>query len=477
MTATTRAAPNVGAIGLSWIGIVRLGLVQTAIGALVVLPTSTFNRVMTVELGLAAVLPAGLVAWHYLVQLSRPRWGYGSDVGRARTPWIIGGVAALGAGALLAAQSVALLQASIGAGLALAVVAYSLIGGGVAAAGTSLLALLATKTAPQRRPAAAAVTWVMMILGIVITARVAGSFLDPFTPLRLTLVTAAVAGVALLLTVVAVWGLERRAIDAATADESSSLDAAPKASFAETMQQVWSDRMARAFTVFVFVSMLAYNMQDMILEPFAGLVFGYSLGQSTQLAGMQHAGVLLGMILIGVVGARTGGHDGSGLRRWMIAGCVGSALALTGLAWSGMALWREGFQPLVFAMGFCNGVFAVSAIGAMMAYAGAGRRGQEGVRMGVWGAAQAMAFGAGGLLGAALADGFRRVSASDALGFGGAFALEACLFAVSAVLAMRLTGVSLPKARPLPAMPTDFAAGQIGATVSGADTPSVRAAS
>ena len=37
---------------LSWLGIARLGLIQTALGAIIVLTTSTLNRVMVVELSL-----------------------------------------------------------------------------------------------------------------------------------------------------------------------------------------------------------------------------------------------------------------------------------------------------------------------------------------------------------------------------------------------------------------------------------------
>ena len=58
--------------GLSWFGIFRLGLVQTALGAIVVLTTSTINRVMVVELALPAMLPGALVALHYAVQVTRP---------------------------------------------------------------------------------------------------------------------------------------------------------------------------------------------------------------------------------------------------------------------------------------------------------------------------------------------------------------------------------------------------------------------
>ncbi|MBM3612216.1 MAG: BCD family MFS transporter, partial [Alphaproteobacteria bacterium] len=50
---------------LGWGQIVRLGLVQMAIGAIVVLMTSTLNRLMVVELALPAVVPGFLVALHY----------------------------------------------------------------------------------------------------------------------------------------------------------------------------------------------------------------------------------------------------------------------------------------------------------------------------------------------------------------------------------------------------------------------------
>ena len=60
---------------LSWLGIVRLGLVQTALGSVTVLTMATLNRVMVVELALPAVLSGALVAWHHGIQILRPRWG------------------------------------------------------------------------------------------------------------------------------------------------------------------------------------------------------------------------------------------------------------------------------------------------------------------------------------------------------------------------------------------------------------------
>ena len=134
---------------MSWFSIVRLGGAQAAIGAMVMLCTSLLNRVMVVEYAMAASVPAGLVAWHYAVQLSRPVWGHGSDKGRRRTPWIIGGMAVLASGAMLA------VYATVSQSMVLAVLAFTLIGAGVGAAGTSLLAVLATQTRPDQRAAAA----------------------------------------------------------------------------------------------------------------------------------------------------------------------------------------------------------------------------------------------------------------------------------------------------------------------------------
>lgn len=453
---SSSAAPSAG---LSWLEIVRLGLAQTALGAIVVLCTSTFNRVMAVELQLLASLPAALVAWHYVVQLTRPRWGHGSDVGRARTPFILGGIACLGLGAVLAAQSIALMPASFPLGLALAIVAYSLIGGGVAAAGTSLLALMASAVAPQRRPAAAALTWILMLVGIVFTAIVAGQLLAPYSPQRLVQVSIGVAVCAFALACVAVWGVERGA--KARSDKSQTDPAAfagqPKLAFFEALRQTWADPDARRFTVFVFVSMLAFNAQDMILEPFAGLVFGYDVRQSTQLSGLHQGGVLLGMLLVGAIGARTGGHTARGMRAWVAAGCTASALALLALAGLGLAGHEALLKPVIFALGFSNGVFAVAAVGAMFTLAGLGGGGREGVRMGVWGASQAIAFGAGGFAGALGYDLFKLAYGAAAPAFSTVFALEGLLFLAAAALAVRLGGAALEGSARAPAMPTEFA--------------------
>ncbi len=451
---------------LGWIGILRLGLVQTALGAIVVLTTSTMNRVMVVELALPAMLPGALVALHYAVQVLRPRFGYGSDVGGRRTPWIVGGMAALAVGALAAALATAWMESDPVGGIALAVAAFMLIGGGVGAAGTSLLVLLAMKVDPRRRAAAATIVWLMMIAGFILTAALAGHFLDPFSTSRLVLVTATVSGIAFLLALLAVWGVEGESPSARpepSREGPSGADGDSKPSFREALGQVLAEPKARRFAVFVFVSMLAYSGQDLILEPFAGLVFGLTPGESTKLSGVHHAGLLAGMLLVALAGSAVGGRRVGSLRYWTIGGCIGSALFLFGLACAGFVGPSWPLRPSVFALGFANGVFAVAAIGSMMGLAGSGRASREGVRMGLWGAAQAIAFGLGGFLGTAAVDLTRFLFASPVPAYATVFAAEALLFIIAARLAAGIAR-SEQQHRPLLAPPAGeaYAAGTGG---------------
>ena len=422
---------------LGWLGILRLGLVQTALGAIIVLTTSTLNRVMVVEFLLPAMLPGALVALHHLVQISRPRWGYGSDVGGRRTPWIIGGMGLLAIGGVLASSATALMATQVLGGTLLAILAFTLIGVGVGACGTSLLVLLAKRVSERLRAAAATTVWLMMIVGFIITATTAGHFLDPFSPERLVMVTAIVAAIAFVVTLVAIRGIEGPT--AATRTAGPATDTAPRGSFREALAQVWSEPKARRFAVFVFFSMLAYSAQDLILEPFAGTVFGLTPGESTKLAGVQNGGVLGGMILLAVMGSSTWGRRFGTLQDWTVRGCIASALALAALAAGGLYAPDWPLHLTVFFLGLANGLFAVAAIGSMMGLVDTGQAQREGVRMGLWGAAQALAFGLGGFLGTVAVDLARYLMDSPVLAYASVFTGEALMFLVSAVLAVRVT--------------------------------------
>ena len=428
--------------GFSWLQIVRLGLVQTALGAVVVLMTSTINRVMVVELALPAIVPGGLVALHYAVQVLRPRWGYGSDVGGRRTPWIVGGMAALALGGFLAAVATALAETNLFAGLALAVLAFFSVGIGAGAAGTSLLVLLATGVEDRRRGAAATIVWVMMIAGFAVTAPLAGHFLDPFSGARLVAVSGTVSLASFVLACLAVRGVEP------AAGTVRAEPAGPaKAPFRTVLAKVWAEPASRRFTVFIFVAMLAYSAQELILEPFAGLVFAMTPGTTTKLAGLQHGGVLAGMLLVAGLTMGVGGPWLGSLKLWTALGCAGSGAMLAGIAVGGLVGPDFPLRAAVFGLGLFNGVFAVAAIGSMMALAGAGGEAERGTRMGVWGAAQGVAFGAGGFLGTVAVDLARLVTPEAVQAYAAVFLAEALLFVLATVIALRIEHAGATRAR------------------------------
>ncbi len=422
---------------LPWLRIVRFGLVQACLGAIVVLTTSTINRVMVVELALPALIPGALVALHHALQLLRPRMGYGSDVGGRSTPWIIGGMAVLAIGGAGAAAATALMASNFAAGMIVAVLAFVFIGIGVSSAGTSLLVLLAKSVEPSRKAAAATIVWIMMIAGFVVTTVVAGKFLDPFSPERLLSVASAVSLIAFVISLFAVWGIEQKAAPmAAPAAEPKA--AAAKPAFKDALREVWSEPQARHFTIFVFVSMFAYNAQDLILEPFAGSVFNFTVGQSTGLSGLQHGGVLAGMIMVGVLVTAFWGRLLGSLKLWMVAGCLASGCALAGLVMAGAVGPTWPFRANVFLLGLANGAFSIAAVASMMSLVSDGRGSREGVRMGLWGAAQAIAFGLGSFCGAALSDLAKLLLGSPSMAYGAVFCLEALMFVYAAWLAAQI---------------------------------------
>ncbi|MEM9715758.1 MAG: BCD family MFS transporter [Pseudomonadota bacterium] len=403
-------------MSIGWGHIARLCLANMAIGGLSALPVNLFNRLMTVELALPAILPGLLVALHYAVQLSRPYWGHRSDTKGGRTQFILGGTALVGLGLVLTAWGIGFAP-STSIALMTWIVAYTAIGFGIGAAGTSFLALLATAVPDQKKGIAATIAWLSLIFGAVIFSISVGAALQPYTPERLMLVVAAVALACFILAFIATWRIEAR-LSFKPEPSEPDLKAALAATFA--------DRAARAFTGFVFLSILAFYLSELVLEPFAGHVHGLTPGESTKLSGGKDGAALLGMIGAGVLSALGLGS----LRQWAVWGCIISAIGLLGLS--------AGLPILAFTvvLGLGNGLFVIGAVGSMMRLA-AERRGAAGTRMGVFGAAQAIAAGLAGLIATGSVDLMRLTLPAEAA-YGIVFGVEALLFLAAAFVASRL---------------------------------------
>ena len=275
-----------------------------------------------------------------------------------------------------------------------------------------------------------------MIAGLAASGITIGQVLDPYSGARLVTVSLCIGAVAMTVTILALWGIETRA---------EPRTERPKVNFRTAAAEIWQDRQARAFTLFVFVAMLAYNTQDLILEPFGGHVFGMTPGESTALGGKMHAGALMGMILVFVAGLVQ--RSTTLTRFFMIGGCVGSGLCLAALGYGGTQGTGWPLEPNVMALGFCNGVFAVSAIAMMMGLASEGRDAREGTRMGVFGAAQSMGFALGAGFGALALDVLRAATGLLAQSYAIVFVFEGALFLAAAILAWRAIAISQPELR------------------------------
>ena len=407
-----------------WTSVLRLGVVQACLGGLIVLITATMNRVMVVELHLPAMVPGALVALHYAVQLwLRPRMGHFADQHGRLTRWIVAGMALLACGVVATAALLPVLRSAPMLGYPLIIVAFVLVGLGVSTAGTLLLTLLSLRVPAQRHARAAATVWLCMIAGFILTTVVAGKLLEPFSFATLVRCAAIIGTAAVALTTLALIGLdlpETRAVR----------ERAAATPFGEALRVVWADPIARRFSFFVALSMLAYSTQDLILEPFAGSVFGLSPADSTRISGVHQTGSLIGMLMTAMLSTRTGS-----LAAWARWGCVASGAALLVVALSPVVGSLLMLKGALLALGVANGAFAIGAIGSMMSLSAAADQSQTGVRMGVFGASQAIAMAAGGMLGAGASDVMRAVFDSDRLGYGSVFAMEAALFVAAAGLA------------------------------------------
>jgi len=426
---------------MSWFSIFRLGIVQLCIGSIVVLPLSTFNRLMVIELALPALLPGFLIALHYGVQITRPSWGYLSDQEKNRSKWIKRGMIILSVGGITAAFSISIFNFSFAIGILTSILAYSLIGLGVGAAGTPLLALLAAYTSEERKAAAASITFLMMIFGLAFTAVIVGNLLDPYSNQKLIAIVTSIAALANILTYISISGIEKALVPPNSSQLHPESFTDQESNLLRGIKQIWNEPEARLFTFFVFLSMTAFFMQEVILEPFAGKIFNLSPGQTTALSGMKDGGSILGIILVILCVSKFKlGTE----KFWLFVGCLLSATSLFLITILGITLANQEMLKLsVLILGIANGIFTAGILGTMMKLASKGKtEDREGTRMGLWGASQAYAAGIAALLSTSLVDVLSSILTEPALSYGIVFSTQGVLFILSAFFGIYIVNKS-----------------------------------
>ena len=158
-------------------------------------------------------------------------------------------------------------------------------------------------------------------------------------------------------------------------------------------------------------------------------------GETTKLAGYQHTGTMIGMMLVPLLQLLIPGWR-TRTTPWIVGGCIACALGLFNIAAAAAVGPGYPLRASFVLLGLTSGIFSIAAIGAMMNFVGAGQKNREGTRMGLWGASQAISYAIGGFLGTLASDAARHVLPSVSMSYALVFAAEAGLFIFAACLAI-----------------------------------------
>lgn len=388
--------------GLPLAQLLRLSLFQVSVGMASVLLLGTLNRVMIVELNVAAVIVALMIAIPVLVAPFRALLGFRSDTHRSalgwkRIPylwfgslWQMGGLAIMPF-ALLVLGGDTVFDVPF-AGEVLAALAFLMTGLGMHMTQTAGLALASDRADDATRPRVVALLYIMFLLGMGVSAVIVGFLLRDFSDLRLVRVVQGCAVATMAFNIVALWKQEH----------VRPMSAAERAEPRPQFRAAWADLMAggtagRLLAV-VFVGGLAFNMQDVLLEPYGGEILGLSVAATTLLTAMWALGALIGFVSAARWLAR--GQDPFRLAaKGILIGVAAFAAVIFAAPLQSVALFYAGAG----AIGLGGGLFAVSTLTAAMALPARGLAGR-GLALGAWGAAQATAAGMATAIGGGLRD-------------------------------------------------------------------------
>ncbi len=392
--------------------LLRLSLFQVSVGMATALMVGTLNRVMIVELGMAAWLVALMVALPILAAPFRALIGHRSDthasaLGWRRVPYIWLGTLLQFGGLAIMPFALLLLTGKGELGLAWlghlgAALAFLMAGAGLQTTQTAGLALATDLSTPQTRPRVVALMYVMLLVGMAGGGSLFSLLLTEFSPTRLIQVVQGAAVAALWLNGVALWKQEAR--DPSRRRSKSE----PAPAFREHWASFIALPQSRRFLWAVGLGTAAFNMQDVVLEPYGGEILKLGVGATSALTALLAGGALAAFALSA---------------RWLARGGDPYRVAATGAL-----LGLPAFAAVIFAapleapwlfragttlIGFGGGLFAVGTLTAAM---GLERPEHIGLALGAWGAVQASAGGLAVAAGGAVRDLVSTLATQGALG-------------------------------------------------------------
>ena len=421
--------------------LLRLALFQISIGMTNVLMLGTLNRVMIVELGSSASLVAAMVAIPFVFAPLRALVGFKSDMHRSafgwrRVPYIWTGTLLQFFG--LSFMPFALLvlsgdnDANILTGQIASAFAFLLVGIGVHTTQTAGLALATDLATAETRPRVVALLYVVLLLGMVFGGYVFSALLADFSPKRLIQVVQGAAMVTLILNVIALWKQEAR-------HSAPAREELPAFGFRKAWRIFAANPRAKRFLLALGFGTAAFNMQDIILEPYGAEVLGLAVGETTLLTALLACGSLTAFACAARALARQA--DPCRLAAYgVLIGLVAFSAVIFAGALGSANLFRVG----VVLIGFGSGLFAVGTLSDAMALESSGL---TGLALGAWGAVQASVAGLSILLGGMIRDGVHALASAGHLG--AAFAHPSTSYGVVYHLEILLLFITLVALGPL----------------------------
>lgn len=413
------------------INYLRLAAVPLSLALISMMAGSVINRVMVVELGLPVTLAGLFIAVPLLIAPVRVWLGYRSDAhpirGLRREPYIIAGSLLAGWGAAVSVALVLRTDALLSLGAVFTLVALIVYGIGKNLAHNTFHALLADKfESGAQRSRAATLYEVVTMIGLIVGAGVVGVTLRPYSPERLTIVISVIGGMAFILAIFAATRQEPRDVAERGSAEAKSMP------FKQVVQDVvLSNPHVRLFFIVVMITLLGTQIQDVLLEPYGGVVFGMDVGATAQLTAFWGLGTLIAMLASGLYLIKKFGA----IRIYRIGlGAVAVMfLAIVGAGFTGNP---NLLRLLTVFLGLGTGMTAASLLVTMIEFTTEAR---AGLLVGVWGVAHQLGRAMAGLIGGVVVDGVTAVTNGNALAaYGTAFVLEAVLLSVAIGLITRV---------------------------------------
>lgn len=427
--------------------LLRLSLFQFTVGMALVLLVGTLNRVMIVELSVPASIVGIMISLPLVFAPFRALIGFRSDIHRSalgwrRVPFIWRGSMYQFGGFALMPFALLVLSGYMDAatlppwvGIVSAAGSFLLVGIGAHMVQTVGLALATDLAPPENQAKVVGLMYVMLLIGMAVSALVFGALLTNYTPGRMIQVIQGAALLTVVLNMIAVWKQEPR-------DRTRAQSAPPSDDFKAAWKAFVSGGEATPRLIIIGLGTLGFGMADVLLEPYGGQVLGLSVAATTRLTATFAVGGLVGFALASRVLNRLTADP----MRLAMAGLAAGIPAFGAIMAAGPLQSIAAFLAGTFLVGFGTGLFAHGTLTATMRSA---TRDQTGLALGTWGAVQATAAGIAVAVGGVMRDGVMalygtsgsmsdsQVSAGIANGYLSVFALEVALLAIALIATWR----------------------------------------